>query len=108
MSTSRCSSPPPLPQAPAPANPAVTPVDVPEAIVAALPFGGFPTDAEVMAALEALRNALARDGLSFAPDYQLARYNDPLTPPFLRRNEILIKLEGYRIPSAAETAPSRN
>ena len=46
----------------------------------------------------ALRRALEADGLAPEPGYQLARYNDRLTPPFLRRNEVLIRLPGFAWP----------
>ena len=49
-----------------------------------------------------LRGALLLDGLKPEEGYKLARYNDPFTPPFLRRNEILIRLEDYQLESAAE------
>ena len=50
------------------------------------------TDAE-----RRLRAALLLDGLKAVDGYKLARYNDPFTPPFLRRNEVLIKLEDYQL-----------
>jgi SOUL heme-binding protein len=42
-----------------------------------------------------LRAALLLDGLKPEEGYRLARYNDPFTPPPIRRNEILIKLESF-------------
>ena len=46
----------------------------------------------------ALRNFLLRDGLNPCPGYVLARYNDPSTPPAVRRNEVLIELQDYQWP----------
>ncbi len=49
------------------------------------------TDAE-----RKLRGALALDGLEATSGYKLARYNDPFTLPFVRRNEVLIRLEDFK------------
>ena len=35
-----------------------------------------------------LRDCLLRDGYKPAPGYLLVRYNDPSTPPMVRRNEV--------------------
>ncbi len=48
---------------------------------------------QVVEAERRLRGALLVDGQKAQPGYQLARYNDPFTLPFLRRNEVLIELE---------------
>ncbi len=45
-----------------------------------------------------LRDDLVRDGLNPKPGYVLARYNDPGTIPSLRRNEVLIELDGFTFP----------
>lgn len=66
--------------------------------VAAKRFSGWPLDYEVRVAERDLRSAVLRDGLQPAAGYRLARYNDPTTPPFLRRNEVLIDLPGFEWP----------
>lgn len=66
-------------------------------IVAAASFGGIPLDFEVTGAERTLRAALLLDGLKADSGYQLARYNDPFTLPFLRRNEVLIRLEDFEL-----------
>jgi hypothetical protein len=66
--------------------------------VAAVRFSGWPFEWEVAAQEAALRRALQADGLAPEAGYQLARYNDPLAPPFLRRNEVLIRLRGFDWP----------
>jgi hypothetical protein len=44
---------------------------------------------------KALRAALLRDGLRPRAGYELAQYNEPLTPGPFRRNEVLIELEDF-------------
>lgn len=44
---------------------------------------------------EMLRSSLERDGLKMVGEPISAVYNGPFTPPFLRRNEVLIKLAAY-------------
>ncbi|CAL8470207.1 g9749 [Coccomyxa elongata] len=66
-----------------------------EKVAAALMFTGFPLDYEVIEAERRLRGALLIDGYSPEEGYTLARYNDPFTLPFLRRNEVVITLENF-------------
>ena len=63
------------------------------AVRAAASFAGFASDEDAAAQEARLRSALLRDGLRPRPGFQLARYNDPGTPPWARRNEILIDLD---------------
>ena len=42
-----------------------------------------------------LRGLLLLDGLNAEEGYTLARYNSPFEPPFIRRNEILIRLKAF-------------
>lgn len=57
-----------------------------------------PCTTQVVQAERQLRDLLIRDGLRAAAGYQLARYNDPSTPPLVRRNEVLIRLEDFAWP----------
>ena len=52
---------------------------------------------QVVEAERRLRGALLVDGLKVKPGYSLARYNDPFTLPFVRRNEVLIELEVFEL-----------
>lgn len=67
---------------------------------ASVPVQGWPLDGDVRRAERRLRGALARDGVARAVtapgSYRLLRYNDPLTPPQLRRNELLVEVEFLR------------
>lgn len=65
----------------------------PAGVRAAARFGGVATDGDVAREERVLRAALLADGLRPAAGYALARYNDPFTLPFFRRNEVLIDLE---------------
>jgi len=66
-------------------------------VVAATSFPGIPLDFQVTEAERKLRAALLLDGYSGQEGYQLARYNDPFTLPFLRRNEVLIAVEDFEL-----------
>lgn len=66
-------------------------------IIAATAFGGIPLDFEVTEAERKLRAALLLDGHKGQEGYQLARYNDPFTLPFLRRNEVLIAVDEFEL-----------
>ena len=78
---------------PAPLERTVQRAAVEGAVRAAASFAGIASDADAAAQEARLRAALLRDGLVPRPGFQLARYNDPGTPPWARRNEVLIDLE---------------
>jgi hypothetical protein len=89
----------PLDLLPPPRSPGkVTPKEEQGAVGAVLRFGGFPLDAQVQGAVRRLRERVQRDGFKYEPGFRLARYNEPLIPPFLRRNEVLIKLKDFEMP----------
>lgn len=56
-------------------------------------FNGFVTDETVRQRLDELQAWLRQRGQRVAGPYVLARYNDPLTLPWNRRNEIQLPLE---------------
>lgn len=64
----------------------------PPARVAAVRFAGHPGDAELDAKEAELRTWLADRGLDPTGPAIHAYYNDPFTPGFLRRNEVLLTL----------------
>ena len=81
-----------LDKLPAPAGTDVRLSEVAPRRVAAIRFSGSATD-ELMACKEAeLRAWLAARGLTPATAPVYAYYNDPFTPGFLRRNEVLVDL----------------
>ena len=69
---------------------------IPPRIVASRYFSGnTKTKESIDKQEEILRGALARDGISpvKGTERELARYNDPFTPWFLRTNEIWIEVD---------------
>lgn len=83
---------------PRPTNEAIRLQELPAARRAAIRFSGVATDALLEQKEAALRAWIADNGFTpiGAPEY--AYYNDPITPGFLRRNEVLIQV------AAGETA----
>lgn len=60
---------------------------------AVIVFSGFAGEDKVKDKTAALFAWIKSRGLDAKSTPQLARYNPPWTPPFLRRNEILINIE---------------
>ena len=81
-----------LDQLPAPARADVRLSEIPPRRVAAIRFSGRATDALIADKESGLRAWLAARGLTPAALPVYAFYNDPFTPGFLRRNEVLIDL----------------
>lgn len=69
---------------------AVRLVDWPAHRAAAVRFSGRWTDARFAAAEARLRAWMEKEGLVAAGPATYAYYNDPFTPAFLRRNEVLV------------------
>jgi hypothetical protein len=61
--------------------------------VAVLRFSGYATDSVMAEKRQQLAHLLSRDGLRPAGDFMEAYYNPPWTPPFMRRNEVLVDIE---------------
>ena len=77
---------------PPPANPDVQLRRLPESRRAAIRFSGVATDALIAEQEGRLRAWLAERGLTPAGAATYAYYNDPFTPGFLRRNEVVFDL----------------
>jgi hypothetical protein len=78
---------------PAPRNEEVRLVEVPERRYAALQFSGRVSGERALEMKQKLRERLAQDGLATVGAPMLAQYNPPWTPPPMRKNEVLIRLE---------------
>ena len=66
--------------------------ELPAQRMAAVRFSGLTTAASIERNTQLLKDWLVRNALAFDDRPQLARYNDPFTLPWNRRNEILIPL----------------
>ncbi|KAG2441947.1 hypothetical protein HXX76_003552 [Chlamydomonas incerta] len=92
---------------PAPSDPRIARKREEARYAAAIRFAGWPLDFEVVSNERQLRDMLIRDGYKPAVGYQLARYNDPSTPPAIRRNEVLIRLDNFAWPVSEATSPTK-
>ena len=79
---------------PRPNNPAVTLREIPAATYAVIRFSGLAGEDEVAAKTAELNAWLEKKGIEPVGNPELARYNPPWTPPFLRRNEIVVRVAG--------------
>jgi DNA gyrase inhibitor GyrI len=71
---------------------------VPPGSFAVTAFSGFPTEAKLKAKIEKLLAALVRDGRVMRAAPQIALYNPPWTPPFMRRNEVMVEIDAEEEP----------
>ena len=56
-------------------------------------FSGNRDTKDAASARTKLAEWLAAQGLQRAGEFEMANYDPPFTPPFLRRNELLVRLE---------------
>jgi hypothetical protein len=82
-----------LATAPEPLDPRVQLREVPTSSVAAIRFSGTWSQANYDEHLEKLKAALRGAQLAWTGEPVLSRYNGPMTPWFLRRNEIWLQVE---------------
>ena len=75
---------------PQPRNPEVIVRQLPAQDVVAIRFSGWTTEASIESHTVRLQAWMAQRNLKAASSPQVARYNDPFTLPWRRRNEILI------------------
>jgi effector-binding domain-containing protein len=78
---------------PEPTDPRISIEELPPRKLAVLRFSGFARQSTVEREKERLLETLARNGLKTRGEVILMRYNPPLTPWFLRRNEVAVELE---------------
>jgi hypothetical protein len=79
-----------LDTAPAPTDDDVWLRSEPEQTVAATQFSWFTPDWRVKRQTQKLLSALEHAGVDTEGEPALLRYNDPRTPPFMRRNEVVV------------------
>ena len=78
---------------PIPTDPRVKIVTIPKKKMAAIRFSWFRTHDRVEMKTQELLNLLREDKIMTKGEPQYAGYNPPWTPPWMRRNEILIEIE---------------
>jgi len=78
---------------PEPENPNITLRQVPARRMAAVRYSGFWSEKNYLRYKSELESWIQERGLTVVGDPIWARYNSPITPWFLRRNEILIPIE---------------
>jgi hypothetical protein len=79
--------------APSPNGQPIEFTGVPERSVATLQFSWWTNSERVKDKAQTLLETLARNGIETIGEPFLMRYNDPWTPPFMRRNEVGIVVE---------------
>jgi SOUL heme-binding protein len=82
-----------LAELPQPENPMVTLREVAGHKVAVVSFSGFAGTATLREKTEGLLRDLRKDGLNPRSGPVTALYNPPWTPPFMRRNEIMVEID---------------
>lgn len=86
---------------PVPRATAVSLKDEDVALYAVRKFNGIATQQTAREVADALRADLVKDGVLHASGFKMAVYNDPSTPAFFRRNEVLIKVLEFEMRSSA-------
>ena len=92
---------------PEPGDPQVTLRQVPARRMAALRYSGRWTESSYLRHKMELESWVRERGLRSAGDPVWARYNPPFAPWFLRRNEILVPIDGESGRGAAQNAAAR-
>lgn len=78
---------------PKPNNPEVEIVQVPAQKYGVIEFSGLTGSDKVEEKTEQLKTWMKNQNLTLTGDAELARYDEPWTLPFLRRNEVMIRYE---------------
>lgn len=83
--------------APTPTDPAVRLVIEPPRTLAVATFSWYATGGRTERRTSSLLDTLETRGIETAGEPFLLRYDPPLTPPFLRTNEVAVRVEEYRV-----------
>ena len=83
-------------QLPMPNNNSILLKKIEAHLAAVIIFSGFTTDAKIQDKTEELKVWLEKKDFKIAGPQQIARYNDPFTLPWLRRNEIIFKVKAKK------------
>lgn len=79
--------------APEPTEPTVRLVTEPAKTVAVNRFSWYAPEWRVERRTRKLRSTLDHNGIEAVGDPYVLRYNDPFTPPFMRRNEVAVEIK---------------
>jgi hypothetical protein len=82
-----------LESAPVPDDPRIRIVREPARLFAVLRYSGRWTESNYNSSRDELLAALTAAGVGLRGEPQLARYNAPFVPPFMRRNEVLVEVD---------------
>ena len=82
-----------LEETPDPVDSRVRIVAIPERDIAVIRFSGYAPQEDVDAATSRLQEGLKNAGIVTAGQPYLMRYDSPLTPGFLRKNEVAIEIQ---------------
>lgn len=82
-----------LANAPEPVDSRVMLRAIPAQRLAAIRYSGFWSESNYKTHLAKLQNALRAEGIAWKGEPVLSRYNGPMTPWFMRRNEIWLHLD---------------
>jgi len=77
---------------PKPNNAEVTLREMPKQRYAVLKFGGYATEKRAQKKIDAVLDALKRDGVTPSGAPMVAQYDPPWTPPYMRKNEIHVPI----------------
>jgi len=89
-----------LETAPVPTDERVQVKAMPGRLMAVIRYSGRWTDSNFSKNQAALLDAVDGDSIDTIGEFQSALYNPPYTPPFMRRNEVMVEVN--RVPVAAE------
>ncbi|MEZ5561745.1 MAG: heme-binding protein [Gammaproteobacteria bacterium] len=82
-----------LETAPVPDDARISIIPQPPRLFAVLRYSGRWTESNYAASRDELLGLLSTAGINTRGEPQLARYNAPFVPPFMRRNEVLIEVD---------------
>jgi hypothetical protein len=83
---------------PAPSSATVAIADVPAQLVAVLRYSGRWTDKNLQEHRDELMQKLSALGIKPVGEVVSAAYNAPFTPPFMRRNEVMVAVDRAPLP----------
>ena len=92
-------------QLPQPNDQRVTLVEVPRRAAAVISFSGWATSGKIKKYSQQLLSTLQQQNIATEGEVMLNQYNPPWTPPFLRRNEIMVNIT---LPQLAQDSTSQS